>query len=661
MSLTTTSASTPTDNTHEGIHLVVLQHGLWGTASHVKFIEQQFKQRLGDRLCVYRARANESKFTYDGIDLCAVRLVEEIHTVIKVIEEGDSIEDMKGQRKSKKKQNQQKHSQPTQADEEQGNASTTTRPRKVTQFSYLGYSLGGLIGRFAMGLLEMEQFFTPTAQGGRGIEPVYFVTMATPHLGIRTPSKSRLGRLFNFLSARMLSRTGEQLQLVDSYLPAYPEEEQDQHQHQQQQGQGVPILVAMSEPGSVFVQALARFKKRAIYCNIRNDRSVPFWTASFSDADPFKDLDTLNIQYHSKYSSLIESFEHLEQALEDDLLDSPESYLDSNQDSALADSEGSPGITTSQQPTSAKNQQQRRQGNGKISKEAAETLAWHRRLLRRIEAIPWKRVFFFGVLAPLVLPIWLVIASSAISYQGIGSRIRTKTLLKDPAKVKELEDIRQSVLQVRQRRILQQQERQTQKTPMLKSDSLPNGSLNKSESRQRLLAATTTPKVMVDTEHDHGVAIEQQQGRHLDAPSEESTAALAGGATAYVTNPTSSTSLTTDVSHPQDTQGSIITLRDGDDTVVQRSIMSGEDGEGEEETSFCYPHIKSIRPLNLLPAQKEISRHLHELEWIKNIVHIEAFNAHASIVVRETRFSNEGGVAVVQHAVDMFIQDCEDE
>jgi hypothetical protein len=43
-----------TTATHEGVHLVVLHHGLWGNAGHVRFIADQFKQRLGDRILVVR-------------------------------------------------------------------------------------------------------------------------------------------------------------------------------------------------------------------------------------------------------------------------------------------------------------------------------------------------------------------------------------------------------------------------------------------------------------------------------------------------------------------------------------------------------------------------------------------------------------------------------
>ncbi|KAF9168275.1 hypothetical protein DFQ26_000105 [Actinomortierella ambigua] len=714
------AAATVVDDSHEGIHLLVLQHGMWGYASHVKFIETQFKQHLGDRLCVYRARANESKYTYDGIDLCGVRLAEEIHAVIKVIEEGGSIEDMKGQKKKSPKKSSQpplsaapapatsssssfSSSHPSTSTSSTTSLRSTTRPRKVTQFSYLGYSLGGLIGRFAIGVLETQKFFSPVSEGGRGVEPVYFITMATPHLGIRTPSQSNYSRLYNYLSARILSRTGEQLQLTDTYLPEDDVEDEDDREDrpssssslpspspsspQRQQSSkkqspgsssgGVPLLVAMAEPGSIFLQALARFKKRALYCNIRNDRSVPFWSGSFSDADPFQDLDTLNIQYHSKYSSLIESFEHLEQALQSGHAGSSNSDSDSDSDyeeTVAGDVRGSKtsslaATTTTQRSKNNKQQQQQEQSGTsrqkKGKKDSNKKKSWHGQLMERLKAVPWRRYFIIGVVVPVALPFWIIIFTSAVSYQGMGSRFRIRSLFKDPAKIQELETIRQSVLKARQERRRREREQSSRKQQ--KSTQLPAGGTNQSESTQTLLPTVA----VVDVDQDCGVVIEQQPQKqpdqqHLEqqqqeGPSvEQDATGLAGEATATTTITTKSATTTKTAEAAkagchQDTLGSTITLGESEE-------VEEEEEEEEEGAPCCYRHLKTtIRPLNLLPAQKEISRHLNEVEWVKNILHIDAFNAHASIVVREKRFTHDGGVAAVKHVVDMFNQDGEDE
>lgn len=137
-----------------------------------------------------------------------------------MIEDGGNVEEMKGQKlkpstTAKSDETKQGTANTSNKNEDlskdigtAGSSGSGQKKRKVAQFSFLGYSLGGLIGRFAIAMLDLEGFFTSKEEGGRGVEPVYFVTMATPHLGIRQPSRSRFTKVFNFLSARMLSRTG---------------------------------------------------------------------------------------------------------------------------------------------------------------------------------------------------------------------------------------------------------------------------------------------------------------------------------------------------------------------------------------------------------------------------------------------------------------------
>ncbi|KAF9576496.1 hypothetical protein EC968_007974 [Mortierella alpina] len=558
-----TSEPTQQPDTHQGVHLVVLQNGLWGNKGHMKYIAQQFKERLGDRILVYRAEANESSLTYDGVDVCGQRLVQEIHEVIRVIEAGGNIKDLRGQKnknKSKKPKSDKKlgnlasslssapssnySSKNNSQEDVMGSNIDSAKRKKVTQFSYLGYSLGGLMGRFAMGLLDMEKFFDPVDQGGRGIEPVYFVTMATPHLGIRKPPESNWSKLFNYLSSTMLSRTGEQLQLIDDYID------------------GKPILLVMSEPGSVFVQALSRFKRRALYCNIRNDRSVPFWTASFSDADPFSELEAMEIQYNSGYSSLIESFEH--QDLE----------------------------------TVARQQKERA--------EFLKAASFSERTSQRIASIPWKRYALFGILGPILIPVWIVIASTTISYQGMSSRRRTRDII-------------------------------TVDGPLY---------------RIRERASTVTVERYRDDDDD------DDNANNADHDGSNS-------GTSRGSNDTTNYTQASEASTDQTVASPVATTKPDPETkphsVVSITTERRDSAEPETVVSYSYPHLKTIQPLALLPVQIEMSRNLNTLDWKKNIIHIEGMNAHASIVVREKRFSNEGGVAAVQHAVDMFRDDGEDE
>ncbi|KAF9140097.1 hypothetical protein BGX30_007038 [Mortierella sp. GBA39] len=560
--------TTTTD--YENVHLIILHHGLWGNVGHVGFIAEQFKQRLGDRLLVYRAQANESGYTYDGIDVCGQRLVQEIHSVVKVIEDGGNVEEMKGQKL--------KPTTTTKSDETKqdlskdigtaGLSGSGKKQRKVAQFSFLGYSLGGLIGRFAIAMLDLEGFFTSKEEGGRGVEPVYFVTMATPHLGIRQPSRSRFTKVFNFLSARMLSRTGEQFQLVDDYVD------------------GKPILLVMSEPTSIFIHVLAKFKRRAVYSNVSNDRSVPFWTASFSDADPFRELDAMEIQYHDEYSSLVESYEHQDQeALE------------------------------------------------RIAKERADylkTASFTERTSIRLKAIPWKKYVLFGLLGPFLIPVWIVIACSTISVQGLNSRRRTKQIFGSNP---ELDKMKDEAVVVRMTALLDED--------TSSASSSATGSPKASE--QRLLSTK-------DTQADSSVTLQDD----AEGPK--------GGADTTSITPT-----------PKSAQASIVeTIDDGDDgnhvnktSTTQATTATGgasfKAAAAGHVASISFPHLKNVRQLRLLPVQIEISRNMNRLKWKKNAIHCAtAMNAHASIVVRERRFSSKDGIAAVQHAVDMFKDDGED-
>ncbi|KAF9124267.1 hypothetical protein BGW39_008320, partial [Mortierella sp. 14UC] len=435
----------------------------------------------------------------------------------------------------------------------------------VAQFSFLGYSLGGLIGRFAMAMLDLEGFFTPRGQGGRGVEPVYFVTMATPHLGIRQPSKSRFTKVFNFLSARMLSRTGilelwEQLQLVDDYVDRKP------------------ILLVMSEPTSIFIHILAKFKRRVVYSNVRNDRSVPFWTASFSDADPFRELDAMDIQYHDEYASLIESYEHHDQEARD-----------------------------------------------RIAKERADFLkaaSFTERTFIRIKAIPWKKYLLFGLLGPILIPVWIVIACSTISVQGLNSRRRTKQIVGTNPELDKMKE-QAGVVRV---------------TPLLDEGS--------TEAMETVAPKKQGVLATKETQADSSVTTLQDEENSRTA------------------TPTGVTDTTTIIAaSPKSAQTSIVESVDdsNDDSAYLNNKTAITSSAAEHVVSHSFPHLKNVRQLRLLPVQIEISRNMNRLEWKKNAVHCAtAMNAHASIIVRERRFSGKDGIAAVQHAVDMFKDDGED-
>ncbi|BEI82351.1 hypothetical protein CcaverHIS002_0302190 [Cutaneotrichosporon cavernicola] len=159
------------------IHLFLLIHGLWGRPVHLAEAKAELEaawnrptpptspSRSGtpcaspslsddsdstmvdsfaftarDDLVVVVAQGMTAKLTYDGVDVCASRVAWEVDQHIAALEADG---------------------------------------RHVARISILGYSLGGLVARYLVGLLAARtpNFFDK-------ITPVSFTTIATPHLGV---------------------------------------------------------------------------------------------------------------------------------------------------------------------------------------------------------------------------------------------------------------------------------------------------------------------------------------------------------------------------------------------------------------------------------------------------------------------------------------------
>ncbi|KAI9673922.1 MAG: hypothetical protein M1817_002128 [Caeruleum heppii] len=219
---------------------------LWGNPKHLDYLATTLRAHFPDpHLHILVARRNAGSFTYDGIELGAERVTHEIE---------DEIESL---RKSGK---------------------------KVKKLSIVGYSLGGLVARYVIGLLYSAGVFDD-------IQPVNFTTFATPHLGVRTPNTGFLSHVWNLLGSRTLSRSGRQLFTIDTF--------RDTSQ---------PLLSVLADPQSIFIRALASFKHRSLYANIINDRTAVYYTTAISRTDPFRDLSNVDINYLSGYEPNIIDF-----------------------------------------------------------------------------------------------------------------------------------------------------------------------------------------------------------------------------------------------------------------------------------------------------------------------------------------------------------------
>ncbi|XP_057750682.1 uncharacterized protein LOC130969109 isoform X2 [Arachis stenosperma] len=147
-------------------HLVIMVNGIIGSAADWRYAAEQFVKKLPDKVIVHRSECNSSRLTFDGVDTMGERLAEEVLCVIR-------------------------------------------RWPQVQKISFVAHSLGGLVARYAIGRLydyssklgpvgtsrnsivdEKTEYLKPCLEPGSenkiaGLEPVNFITFATPHLGSR--------------------------------------------------------------------------------------------------------------------------------------------------------------------------------------------------------------------------------------------------------------------------------------------------------------------------------------------------------------------------------------------------------------------------------------------------------------------------------------------
>ncbi|KAL5350038.1 hypothetical protein ACLOAV_005075 [Pseudogymnoascus australis] len=224
-------------------HLCVLVHGLWGNPNHLKNVAKVLRGKYPeDELHILVSKRNSGSFTYDGIELGGQRVCQEIEEELKRLSESGQA---------------------------------------VKKLSMIGYSLGGLVARYTVGLLESRGLFD-------GIEAINFTTFATPHLGVRSPNQAVISKIFNVLGPHMLSMSGTQLFTLDDFRDT-----------------GRPILEVMADPNSIFIKGLRRFKRHSLYANITNDRTAPFYTTGISKIDPFVDLKAVDVEYLDGYEDII--------------------------------------------------------------------------------------------------------------------------------------------------------------------------------------------------------------------------------------------------------------------------------------------------------------------------------------------------------------------
>lgn len=206
-------------------HLVIMVNGIIGSAADWGYAAKQFVKRLPDKVIVHCSESNSATLTFDGVDRMGERLAEEVMEV-------------------------------------------TKRWPGVSKISFIAHSLGGLVARYAIGrLYENSSSEAKIA----GLQPVNFITVATPHLGSRGHKQLPLlcGLPFLERSASQTAhwiagRSGKHLFLTDT-----------------DDGE-LPLLIRMVNDSKdiKFISALGSFKRRVAYANANYDHMVGWETSS---------------------------------------------------------------------------------------------------------------------------------------------------------------------------------------------------------------------------------------------------------------------------------------------------------------------------------------------------------------------------------------------
>ncbi|KAG0288931.1 hypothetical protein BGZ96_007365 [Linnemannia gamsii] len=288
----------------QGLHLVLLTHGIHGSWLDMLYIKEQIDAHNRDngKTITFLTDTNHAG-TEEGIQMAGQRVAMDIleWTGYCDTEQGQQLRTAFASTTSKS----------TTATAATTSAQNKTIakpfPRGISKVSIIGHSLGGLINVYALGFIE------EITQGAffRTIQPAHFITLASPLLGVGFEHPWVLGYA---LSLGVIGQTGKDLALENrstkpkrsaspatSLSPASSMVSQKHSASASASAPGLsmectldkgpePLLLAMARPGSASNRVLKQFLDRTSYANIENDMAVKFNTASMMGIPSF-DMD----------------------------------------------------------------------------------------------------------------------------------------------------------------------------------------------------------------------------------------------------------------------------------------------------------------------------------------------------------------------------------
>lgn len=580
------------------VHLVVIIHGLWGSPDHVSYLANTLRkianssiQQSNDQLEILIPNSIQWTNTYDGIDYCAEHVAREIDLRRQELESDQ---------------------------------------RKLIKFSCIGYSLGGLIGRFLIGLLHSRQpsFFEQ-------VKPINFNTFASPWIGI-PKYKTIASQTINFFGARLLSRTGNQLYLIDRFheLPSNSNSSDrkqsgidqkdvgrvslvDQKKRRKRQIK-FPLLSILAHPQTSFYKALSNFQVVVIYANAINDRTVPFVTGAIEKFDLFSISKQISLK-----SKLVKQY--LDDLTEVDLLQIGGLELKFNPDcSSLIESVDFSEISQNASYLSTK------EG---MASTMTKMDRWKKSLPKlpyflKPSTYPFRTPLNYLVagLSPLIAPVFLTYILSSFCYQSYQSRRRIKKY--------NVGDLENPSSRLRRVGLLQELEQD------LIEDIVGIGNGTSLENDQDL---PTNQLVSIDD------SLKDPDDRQAGYQSET--------CEPIETNPKENQAQPLMLNYPGQADSTSLTYDDGSVNQPPKKNVSIIQGTQYPRSLFLQDSKLPKHDAGLSPLQIEMLEHLNSLP---NLVKFVSFfdgvpNSHGAIIYRAEGLSDKRGRKVVLHWAERFI------
>jgi hypothetical protein len=194
-------------------HLFILMHGVMGRQSHMSALADAAKARMGQGVLIFSTSSYSRLYSLRGTRYAGNAVFAEIQELVR------------------------KHA------------------GSLKYISLCGYSFGGIVAMWVSALLYEHTFL--------GLQPINFMTIACPHLGLDPSPSGYLQVLKRTFIRNAGVHTGSELSHADGYQ----------------------LLLHLTHPSSAGYKGLQAFARRATYANIRCDRTVPFETAFFPSPD----------------------------------------------------------------------------------------------------------------------------------------------------------------------------------------------------------------------------------------------------------------------------------------------------------------------------------------------------------------------------------------